>query len=247
MAVRTKSIVPEQNQAQKNTPANGSSFRLTPAPTGFGPAGTPLAKPGVSLAPQTAKVAAPAPSNPFAPGGGGLPVGGGGGGASAAAAPAQSDEDYLGGDSQYQLQLAALMKALSDEQADTGAQQTKYNTDYSDSVKNLGWMQDDPTTQQDEGAWNFQDANTAAGRAFGNQQNDYAGRGLLQSSAYATANDNLTRSLNDQLSSTNKAKQSFLDDLARQQGTFASDNQNQVQQAKIDALARRASGVSLVQ
>jgi hypothetical protein len=157
-----------------------------------------------------------------------------------------TDEQYLSGDSQYQLQLAALQKALGDEQADTGAQQSKYNTDYSGAVKQLGWMQDDPTTPQNEGAWNFQDTNTSAGRAFQNQQNDFAGRGLLQSSAYGTANDNLTRSLNDQLTSTNSAKDSFLADLARQQGTFASDNGNQVQQAKIEALARRASGVSLV-
>ena len=183
----------------------------------------------------------PSPSSRISYGGGG-----GGMGSAADAAPAVSDEDYLSGDSQYQLQLAALMKALSDEQADTTAQKTKYNTDYTDAVKQLGWLQDDPTTADvDEGAWNFQDQTTAAGRAFQNQQNDFAGRGLLQSSAYAQKNDDLTRSLNDQLGSTNKAKQSFLDDLARQQGTFASDNQNQIQQARIEALARRASGISL--
>jgi len=232
--------------------------RVTPAPkktsalqskanTLFNPGPNSLASRmnATAMVPATRPVAntpAPAPSRRVS-----YSTGGGvGGGVAADAAPAMSDEDYLGGDSQYQLQLAALQKALADEQADTTAQKTKYNTDYSDAVKQLGWLQDDPTTADvDEGAWNFQDATTAAGRAFQNQQNDFAGRGLLQSSAYAQKNDDLTRSLNDQLGSTNKAKQSFLDDLARQQGTFASDNQNQIQQARIEALARRASGVSL--
>lgn len=156
-----------------------------------------------------------------------------------------SEADCLMGDSQYQLQLQALTRALGDQSADNTAQQTRYNTDYSGAVKNLGYTQDDPTTPQDEGAWNFQDQNTASGRAFQNQQNDFAGRGMLQSSAYGTANDNLTRSLNDQLTSTNTAKDSFLADLARQQGAFTTDNTNQTQQAKIEALTRRSSGVTL--
>ena len=200
---------------------------------------------------MVANVQAPPPSQPpqYIPPEQSFGVGGGGNAgamsAMAAPAPAMTDAEYLSGDSQYQLQMAALAKALGDQSIDNTAQQTRYNTDYSGAVKNLGWMQDDPTTPQDEGAWSFQDQNTASGRAFQNQQNDYAGRGMLQSSAYTDANRNLTRSLNDQLGATNTAKDSFLADLARQQSTFASDNMNQGKQAQIEALTRRASGVSL--
>lgn len=194
---------------------------------------------------QTAASAAPSPAqaqNYGAYGSGG--TGFGAGGAAATVAPAVDTGSYLGGDAQYQLQLAALQKAASDEQADITKQTGDYTTQYTDALKQLGY--DQPVDPTGQGAWEFGDTNTAAGRAFQNQQNDFAGRGLLQSSGYATANDNLTRSLNDQLTSTNTAKQSFLDTLAQQQRTFLSDNQNQVQQAKIDALARMAAGVSPV-
>lgn len=168
--------------------------------------------------------------------------GGGGGGA----APAVDSGSYLGGDSQYQLQLAALQKAAADEQADITKQTGDYTNQYTDALKQLGYESPAAGDPNAQGAWDFQDTNTAAGRAFQNQQNDFASRGLLQSSGYGTANDNLTRSLNDQLGSTNTAKQSFLDGLARQQQSFLSDNSNQQQQAKIDALARMAAGVSPV-
>lgn len=182
-------------------------------------------------------------------------IGGGGGGiaapvASAAlAAPAMSEEDYLasGADSAYTAQMAALQKALENQQADITAQQGKYNVDYGDSLKNLGWIQDDPTTPDvNEGAWNFKDTATAAGRGFQNQQNDFAGRGLLQSSLYGEANDNLTRSLNDQLGGINTGKQNFMDDLTRQQNAFTADNGLSMQQAKAEAIARRASQAQAV-
>lgn len=167
-------------------------------------------------------------------------------GAASAPAPQLSDQDFLAGDSNYQAQLAALLKALSDQQADSTAQQSKYNVDYGSALQNLGWSPDDPATADvNEGAWNFGDQNTAAGRAFQNQQNDFAGRGLLQSSLYGTANDNLTRSLNDQLGGINTAKQNFFDDLTRQGSAFAGENTLAQQQAKAEALARRAAGVSL--
>jgi len=171
---------------------------------------------------------------------------------SLSAAP-QNDDDWLAGDSSYQAQLAALQRALADSEADYTAQSTKYDTDYNDSLKNLGWlkaMQDDPATADvDEttpGGWNFQDQNTSAGRAFSGQQNDFASRGLLQSSLYGTAQDNLTRSLNDQLGSVNTGRQTFMDDVTRQRASGQNQNQLSQQQARAEALARRATGISLV-
>lgn len=199
-----------------------------------------------------------APSTPKAPapkydvgGGGGYTtqdVGGGGGGGGGA----PSEEDYLKGDSAYQAQLSALQKALADFSADNTAQQGKYQTSYDDSLRGLGWqngMADDPMTadvdETTQGGWNFNDQNTAAGRSYQNQLNDFAGRGMLQSSGYGTALDGLTRSLNDQHSSMDTAKQSFFDDLARQLSTETNQNTMSTQQAKADAIARRAAQYGL--
>ena len=169
-------------------------------------------------------------------------------GAAGGADGGMSDDDYLasGADSAYSAQIAALMRALEGQQADSTAQRSKYEVDYGSTLKNLGWNQDDPSTPDvDEGAWNFSDTNTAAGRAFQNQQNDFAGRGLLQSSLYGTANDNLTRSLNDQLGGINTSKQSFFDDLTRQGTAFQNDNTFAQQQARAEALQRRAGQIAL--
>lgn len=185
-------------------------------------------------------------------GGGGAGIGGilgGGGSVGATDIPVGSqpvgEDDYLAGDSSYQLQLAALMKALQDGNADFDAQGSRYTTDYNDALKGLGWKQDDPNTPENEGAWDFNDVNTASGRSFQNQQNDFASRGLIQSSLYGTANDNLTRSLNDQLGSVNTAKTNFMDDLTRKRTGLQSENTLSMQQARAEALARRAAGVQL--
>jgi hypothetical protein len=172
--------------------------------------------------------------------------GGGGMGIMADAGPApkpQSENDWLEGDSSYQAQLAALIRAAEDSSADFLGQRSKYDIDYNDSLKGLGWQQG--AGEDQPGAWNFQDLNTAAGRAQNNQINDFASRGLLQSSLYGTANDNLLRSLNDQLTGINTGRQTFLSDLGRQETSFKNENAMQRQQAKAEALARRAAEIGL--
>lgn len=177
--------------------------------------------------------------------------GGGGGGSFAAAAPAPSVDPTqwlnAGGDAAYQAQIAALTKALSNYESDNTAQSSKYDVDYGTSLKNLGWagaadgMVDDPSTpsvDESKGSWNLQDQNTASGRAYQNQLNDFASRGLLQSSLYGEANNNLMRSLSDQLTGLDTAKTNFMDDLTRQLTTYKDQNNASQQQAKADALAR---------
>lgn len=204
-------------------------------------------------APPAPAVPQPPTGNPFgrydlgySPG---APIGGGG-----APAPVVSDADWIknGGDSAYSAQLAALNAALQQQLADLTHQQSDYETSYGDSLKALGWQQavvDNPDTpdvnESVPGQWLVDDLNTAAGRAVNNQRNDFASRGLLQSSLFAQANDDLMRSLNDQLSGVNKGRQSFLDDITRQQASAKTANQTAIQQAQAEALLRRAAGVTL--
>lgn len=179
------------------------------------------------------------------------PIGGGGVGGGdtmmstmAAEAPAISDEDYLAGESGYQAQLAALMRALSDYTADDTAQRTKYAGDYSEATKNLGWRDPDGDGPG-AGNWNLEDLNTASGRGYQNQVNDFASRGMLQSSLYGEANDNFMRSMNDQLGSMNKGKTDFLSDRDRQLNSFKGENTLAQQQARAEAIARRAAGLTI--
>lgn len=224
--------------------------RSTPSTRSFGPGGAlrgtalPAYSPPAASAPAPSYSPAPSPAPAPSPYVG---YGGGGGGGGAAPAPApQTDANYLQGDAPYQAQLAALMAALSNYQADTTAQQTKYDTQYGSAMQSLGYgIPDNLATpnvnEANPNAWNFQDLNSAAGRAQNNQMNDFASRGMLQSSLFGTASENLLRSLNDQRNSIDTAKSSFTGDLQRQLTDYQTQNKLSQQQAQADALARRTA------
>lgn len=212
-----------------------------PAIKPYSPPPIPGPTQSYSAAPSPAPAPAPVPY-------GGDMFGGGGGGVapSPSPAPQMSETDFLSGDKSYQAQLAALMAALSNYQADTTAQQSKYDTQYGTAMQNLGYgIPDNLATtdvnEADPNAWNFSDLNSAAGRAQNNQMNDFASRGMLQSSLFGTASQNLLRSLNDQRGSIDTAKTNFTSDLQRQLGDYKTQNNLSQQQAQADALARRTA------
>lgn len=167
--------------------------------------------------------------------------GGGGYGIGEPSVGGQSDVDYLAGDSPYQSQLAALMKALSDYRADSASQGSRYDVDYGKGLKALGWNDMDGDFATAEGEWDLDDPNTAAGRGFTSQRNDFASRGMLQSSDYGRANDLLMRNLNDQRGSMETGRNRFTQDLATQLAAFENENNAAQQSAKQEALLRRAA------
>jgi hypothetical protein len=195
----------------------------------------------------TVPKAAVAPVTGYSGGGGG----GGGGGGLDLSTLAPSPEDYLAGDSTYQAQQAALQRALEAYQADNTRQSTSYNTDYQNGLAQLGYRpgaaQDDPSTpnvDESQGQWAQGDQTTAYGRSYQNQLNDFAGRGLLRSTFYNNALDDTNRQFNDQLASVNKGKTDFMDQLAQSLASYQNENQLSQQQARADAIARRAAGYS---
>lgn len=191
------------------------------------------------------------PAAPSAPYSGGPSYDGptgsyGGGPSAAAAAPQISEEDYLAGDQSYIRQMAALKAAMENFLADQTAQTTKYNTDFNEGIRQLGWMGRPEASGANAydstgGSWNETDANTASGRAFSNQLNDFASRGLLQSSLFGTARDDLSRSLNDQLKSVITGRTNFLNDLGRQKTAYQLENESGQRSAREEALARMAA------
>lgn len=220
---------------------SGTQGYTTPS-TGIMP---PVVRDTFTVTPPPPPIPTYGDGNNYSDGGGYSDPGAGMGQAMVPQAPPQTDEQWLATSApEYQLQLAALLRASQDYEADATAQTTRYGVDYNDALKSLGYTQDNAATANvNEGAWNYGDLNTSAGRSFNNQQNDFAGRGMLQSSLYGTANDNLTRSLNDQLSGVNSAKKTFTDDLARGKAAFKEENRQGQQQARFEALARRAASI----
>ena len=176
---------------------------------------------------------------PFSPGAGQTPpAGGGGGGGMAPMVAPPSEEDYLAGDGGYQTQLSALQGALQRYLADSDFQRTNYQTDYNQSLRDLGY---------DEGAkaWNWDDKLTASGRGYQNQLDDFGSRGMLQSSGYADAYQELQRMLGQQYESVQGAKTNFMTDMDNQTANFKGENTANQQAARAEAINRRQAQYAL--
>lgn len=176
-------------------------------------------------------------------GGGGGGYGGGfdmGGMAPVVAAP--NEEDYLAGDSSYQTQIAALKGALDRYTADSTLQRTNYTTDYGKSLRDLGYTEG---LNGQPGQWNWDDVLTASGRAYQNQLNDFASRGMLQSQGYADANEGLQRQLGQQYDQMLTNKTNFMTDLDRQLANYQAENTSSQQAARAESIARRAAQYGL--
>lgn len=157
--------------------------------------------------------------------------------------PTQTPEELANADSVFQAQKAALNSALTAYQADVDAQKSNYDTNYRDALRKLGFTGnvediEKGTAKPGEGTWNQTDTTTASGRGFNSALNDFAARGMLQSSAYGRAYNNLIRTLGEQLTSSTTAKTNAFADWERQKTNKATETKNAEASARQEAIAR---------
>lgn len=170
---------------------------------------------------------------------------GGGGGAgsygvaAAVAPPRLSDGDWLAQDSQYKSAVSALEQKLRDFEVENTSTREKGTQDYDNSLLRLGWIK--PTEAGGVGSWNQEDRSTAYGNAYQGQMGDFASRGLLQSTLYDQARNDMLGNFNRQRTDMDTAQTNFLEELARALSTQKSDTQLGKDQARVQALARRAA------
>lgn len=169
-------------------------------------------------------IASPAPAAPAAP----KPI---------------SETDWLKGDSAYQAMLTALASQLGNFNTDIASQRDNYIQNFDQSVKDLGYLA--PGADGGAASWNWQDPLTASGRAYTNLTNDFAARGMLQSSGFADSQNDLTRSLQDQYDQLNTGRQQFETGLTNQQAAYQNQNTSAQQQARAESIARRAAKYGL--
>lgn len=164
---------------------------------------------------------APVPSRTYSSGGGG---GVGANATGQVSVPVPSLAAFLGSDTGYQSQVAALHKALADYQAQMGMQKNQYNTNFAANISQLG-------TDRTQG--------------MANQQNDYTSRGLLHSGLYGKAAGDLTSQFDQRQSDLERARADFLANLGLDYNNFRSQQNLTAQKAKQDAIARRAAKYGL--
>lgn len=198
--------------------------------------------------PQQPAAPAPAPSAPRSGGGGG-----GGGFSQPFSAPAPApvvqppqlaEPDILAQDSGFTAQQSALATALQNYLANAKAQTTVYNNDYNSALKGLGV--ENPDAADSAGVqWNWLDPLTASGKAYQQTNNDFASRGMLQSSGYNDAQDQLSKMLGQQFDTIHDNRSNWLADMARQQTDYSAQNTAALNSAKAEALARYRSNFGL--
>jgi len=135
-----------------------------------------------------------------------------------------SIEDYLGLDTGYLGQMQQLQKALSDFQASQLQQQNQFDVDNTRQLRDLGIQQQQ---QQDS------------------LQEDFAARGLANSGAFADALGQLNQGFLGQQTDLNTGRSNFMSQLEQALQDFQSQQNMAQQQARQDAIGRRAQKFNL--
>jgi hypothetical protein len=158
---------------------------------------------------------------------------------------APSEEDYFASDQMLTAALGALDRALKDYESQYTTDVGNYDRDYNEGLRNLGWRDQDPGEPQTMG-WDWNDILSSSGRAYQNQTNDFANRGMLQSQGYLDAQRLLERSLNDQRGAMETGRTDFMGDMGRRKAEFTNQDTLARQQARAESAARRAAEYGIV-
>ena len=223
------------------TPTGGCSFGTVrgaafPRASSILPSAQPKSPSARKNAASSARYNRPTPQPKSSP-----PYGGGGGGVGSLSVQSAipSESDYLKGDATYQATISALAKQLANFNTDIDTQLSNRKVDYDKALQQLGYIM--PAKGATEGTWNFEDQMTAAGRAYQAMLNDFASRGMIQSSGYGEAQNDLTRTLNEQFKGLETSNKQFIDDMGRQKTKAADENTAAQQAARAEAILRRAA------
>jgi hypothetical protein len=138
--------------------------------------------------------------------------------------PPSATSKYLAGDTTYQQQLADFNRSKAEYNSNYTRQSGIVNRDYSESQRALNR----------QGAQDRLD-----------QQNDFAGRGILHSGVFATALGNYNTDFNARVKSLVTGKTDQLGDLSAQQKSFLSQLATEQNNARQDAIRRRAAKLGI--
>lgn len=133
-------------------------------------------------------------------------------------------QKYLAGDTTYQQQLADFQRSKADYEANYKRQAGILGRDYAESKRSLNR----------QGAQDRMD-----------QQNDFAGRGILRSGVFAKALGDYNTEFNSRMKALTTGLTDQTGDLAAQRKSFISQLQTEINNARQDAIRRRAARLGI--
>lgn len=138
--------------------------------------------------------------------------------------PTSATGKYLAGDTTYQQQLSDYNRSKSDYQSQYSRQTGIVNRDYAETQRSLNR----------QGAQDRLD-----------QQNDFAGRGILHSGVFAKALGDYNTEFNTRMKSLTTGRSDKLGDLSSQRTQFLRQLQLEQTNARQDAIRRRAAKLGI--
>lgn len=131
---------------------------------------------------------------------------------------------WLAGDTTYQQQLANFLKSQRDYDSQYRRQTGVTNRDFAETNRSM---------------------NVQANQDRSDQQNDFAGRGILHSGVFAKALGDYNTEFNAKLKNLTLGKTDKLNDLGSQRTNFLRQLQLEKDAARQDALRRRAAKLGI--
>lgn len=131
---------------------------------------------------------------------------------------------WLAGDTTYQQQIANFNKSLTDYLAQYNRQTGITKRDYAEMIRQL---------------------NTQGAQDREDQQNDFAGRGILRSGVFAKALGDYNADFNSKMKNLQTGQSDKLGDLSMQKTNFQRQLGLEKTAAKQDALRRRAARLGI--
>lgn len=135
-----------------------------------------------------------------------------------------ASQKWLAGDTTYQQQLANFLKSQKDYQTQYNRQVGIQKRDYAETQRSM---------------------NRQASQDRVDQQNDFAGRGILRSGVFAKALGDYNTDFNAKMKNLTVGQQDKLGDLSMQRTNFLRQLQLEKDASRQDALRRRASGLGI--
>lgn len=194
-------------------------------------------------------------------GGGGYSGGGGGGYDGGAVAPnafgavaeisapqAPTDDEWWNSDSGFQAEQGSLKTSLDSALANLTQQRTGYDTDFMTTLKNLGWGWGDNTKLDgfDKGKFDPTNQLGAYGQGLTNMNNDFASRGLMDSSFFADALTDFNTDMNNQYQNLVGGRNQFRNERAADELAANNEYQQALARARAESLARRDAQYGIV-
>lgn len=131
---------------------------------------------------------------------------------------------WLAGDTTYQQQLANFNKSKTDYQSQFNRQSGITKRDYGEMLRSL---------------------NQQGTQDRSDQQNDFAGRGILRSGVFAKALGDYNTDFNSKIKNLQTGQNDKLGDMTMQRTNFLRQLSLETQAAKQDALRRRAAKLGI--